>query len=250
MPLVRFLRPLAAIAVLVGRIPPWLATPARSEAARRREQQGFAALTRAFGIEVVIEGKPCHGGTLFVVNHVSWADIPVLGGALGAAFVAKAEVAGWPVIGSMARRIGTLFVARDRRTTTGTQADAIRARLRSGQDVLLFAEGTTSDGTGVKPFRTSLFAAADAAARVQPIALNWLAADGGVLTPERLRAVAWTGADPLLPGIVRLSAERTRALLRVTPPIDPALAGDRKALALAAHAAVVAAYAAAPNRSR
>jgi len=243
-------RPFVALAALAVRVPAWLLAPAGSERARRLERSGLAALTRYLGIETVIAGEPVRGGTLFVSNHISWADIPVYGGVLGADFVAKAEVAGWPLLGRMARRMAPIFVARERRGTSGAQAEAIRARLREGRDVLLFAEGTTSDGEAVLPFRSTLFAAADAAQHVQPVALLWLAADGSALTPERLREVAWVGDDSLLQGVFSLAQRRTRALLKVLPQLDPAIFADRKALALAAREAIVTAYAAALNRSR
>lgn len=245
-----WLGPLGGVAAVAARVPLWLAASPASPRARHHERAALGALARGCGIRTIVSGQPVHGGTLFVSNHISWADIPVYGGALGVAFVAKAEVGSWPLIGRMAARVGTIFVARERRGETGAQAEAIRDRLRAGGDVMLFAEGTTSDGLGVLPFRSSLFAAADAAARVQPVAIAWQAADGAPLSAERLRQVAWIGDDPLLPSVNAVARERTRALLTLLEPLAPA--ADRKALAQAAHGAVAAAYAAAtaPNRSR
>lgn len=245
-----WLGPIGGVAAVAARVPLWLAAAPGSPRARHHERAGLGALARGCGIRTVVAGEPVHGGTLFVSNHISWADIPVYGAALGVAFVAKAEVGTWPLIGRMAARVGTIFVARERRGETGAQAEAIRARLRAGGDVMLFAEGTTSDGQGVMPFRSSLFAAADAAARIQPAAIAWQTAEGAPLPPDRLREVAWIGDDPLLPSVKAVARAKTRALLTMLDPLEPG--ADRKALAQATHDAVAAAYAAAtaPNRPR
>lgn len=250
MSLIGYLRPFLSIVTLAARVPAWLAAPAGSPRARRQERKAMTSLTRALGIAVTIEGAPVRGSTLFVSNHVSWADIPVFAGALGADFVAKDEVSRWPLIGRMARRMGPVFVARERRGASGAQAEAIRARLRTGRDVLLFAEGTTSNGEGVLPFRSSLFAAADSATRVQPVALLWRDAAGEALAAARLREIAWVGDDPLLAGVFNLARTRTSAVLHFLPPLDPAAFVDRKALATAARDEILTVYAAAPNRPR
>lgn len=236
------------LARLAARVPAWLACPAGSRAARRHEQRALADLTRDFGIEVEAGGRPASGAVLFVANHVSWADIAVLGGMVDAAFVSRADVADWPLVGPLARRAGTVFVARDRRAGTAGQAEAIRTRLRSGRRVLLFAEGTTSDGSGVLPFRSSLLAAADAAEAVQPVMLRYLAPDGSALTPERMREVAWIGDDALLPNLRALVRSPVLARVEFLPPL--AAGPDRKTYAAQVRAAICAAHAAAPNRSR
>ncbi|MBE7213356.1 MAG: 1-acyl-sn-glycerol-3-phosphate acyltransferase, partial [Gluconacetobacter diazotrophicus] len=96
---------------------------------------------------------------IYVCNHSSWIDVPVLGGRLLACFVAKEEVGKWPVVGSVARLGRTLFVSRQRRTT-GRERDDMRLRLLAGDDLILFPEGTSSDGSRVLPFHSSFFSAA------------------------------------------------------------------------------------------
>ncbi|MBO9711697.1 lysophospholipid acyltransferase family protein [Sphingomonas sp.] len=235
------------VAKLGARIPGSLGSPPDSVAASRIQRLALADLARGFGIAIEHHGQPAGPGTLFVANHVSWADVAVLGSVIDTCFVSRADVAGWPLVGPLARRAGTIFVARERRASTADQADAIRARLRSGRSVLLFAEGTTSDGADVLPFRSSLLAAADAAEAVQPVMLRYLAPDGSALPPRRAREVAWIGDDRLLPNLRALLRSPVLARVELLAPIA---SPDRKALAVQARAAIRAAHAAAPNRSR
>ncbi len=102
---------------------------------------------------------------LLVSNHVSWLDIPVLSAVAPLSFVAKREVDGWPGIGMLARLQQTVFVDREKRTAVGQTTQAIAQRLARGDAIVLFAEGTSSDGNRVLPFRSSLFGAVFDAAR-------------------------------------------------------------------------------------
>lgn len=240
--------PLAGFAGLAARIPLWLIHAPRSDRARAIERAAYRRLARGLGISVQVQGTRAEGAVLHACNHISWADIPVLGGTLDAAFVAKAQVARWPVIGALARRTPTLFIDREHRSGSGAQADALRACLQGGRGVLLFPEGTTSDGSSVLPFRSSLFAAADAAHCVQPVALSYLAADGGALTPERLRQVAWIGDDGLMDALRGVARAPLGVLVQFLTPLPASM--PRKALAAACRDAIAQAHAAAPNRWR
>lgn len=228
------------------RIPFWLTAP---ESQRRRyEQVFFARIAKGFGVGIVQSGaQSTTPGTLFIMNHISWADIPVMLSILDADFVAKSDMLQWPVAGELARHLNPVFVARGEQHRSNAQADAIRARLNSGRSVILCPEGTTSDGTGILPFRTSLFAAADVAALVQPVLLRYLTPDGVSLSPERQREVAWIGDDDLLSGAARLAKYRTLARVDFLPPA--AGTPDRKLLANNIREQMLAAYAATPNRS-
>jgi 1-acyl-sn-glycerol-3-phosphate acyltransferase len=117
---------------------------------------GWAAY--ASGMRVRVEGTPLERDVLFLANHLSWLDILVLAGASGTAFVAKDDVAAWPVVGWLARLNDTVFIARTSRSEVKGQADALRAALASGQPVALFPEGTTEGGPEILPFRASLLA--------------------------------------------------------------------------------------------
>lgn len=243
------MRAFGGFAVSLWRVPVWLLSKPGSALARRLEHGFFDSIVRDFGLDVDIHGQALPGA-LIVTNHISWAEIAALAARVDADFVAKAEVGRWPVVGPLARRFGVILVARERRTQSGDQADSIRARLEAGRSVILFPEGTTSDGTGVLPFRTSLFAAAEGAHAVQPAVIRYTYPDGTPLSPLRQREVAWIGDDDLLGGAIRVARERTRLEIIFLDPIDPRQFPDRKALADAARSAIVSAYAAAPNRPR
>lgn len=235
----------------LGRVPLWLAARPGSARARAHEKSFFEALLRATGISVVQIGeRRAAGPTLYVSNHLSWADIAVMAARLDADFVAKEEVARWPLAGPLARRFGPVFVSRENRIASGQQVDSIRARLASGRSVILYPEGTTSDGRHVLPFRSSLFSAAHGAQWIQPLVIRYVHADGRPLSPQRLREIAWIGDDDLVDGIARVARRKTRAELIFLDPIAPSDYPDRKALADAARAAIAAAYAAAPNLPR
>lgn len=240
-------RAFAALMLALSIVPPWLLTRRGSSVARWMERRFFARIVRGFGLEVIVEGEPVNPA-MFVANHISWADIPVLATVLDADFVAKSDIEGWPVIGRLARRYGPVFVARERRGGSHAQAHAIRARFGAGRSVILCPEGTTSDGSSILPFRTSLFAAADAVEIVQPVVIRYLAIDGSALPPERQRAIAWIDDDELLAGAARVARERTLVRLTFLEPIRASRFPDRKSLAQAARAHMLAAYATAPNR--
>lgn len=240
-------RAAATLTAAAWRIPPWMISAAADR--RSHERAFFRAINRGFGLSVEWHGSiSAQAGTLFVMNHISWADIPVMLSLLDADFVARADLRNWPVIGRLAQRLGPVFVERQRKGSTQGQVEAIRERLASGRSVILCAEGTTSDGSGILPFRTSLFAAADAAIAVQPVILAYLARDGTALTPQRQREVAWIGDDDLVSGAARLARQKTLARAMFLPPSPKE--NDRKTLAARVRQQMLEAYAAATNRSR
>ncbi len=199
----------------------------------------WQALRRLFGLRVKVIGAPAAGpGTLFVVNHSSWLDILVLGGALEACFVSKAEVGCWPLVGTVARLGRTVFVSRAR-GRTGAEAGEMQQRLAAGDSLILFPEGTSSDGTRVLPFRSSLLAAAGAAAAVQPVSVGYDRL-GGLPACRRDRPhFAWYGDMDIGRHAWRLARRPGgRATVLLHRPCDPAGFPDRKGLALAAQAAV------------
>jgi 1-acyl-sn-glycerol-3-phosphate acyltransferase len=153
-----------------------------------------------------IEGREIAASpVLFVSNHVSWGDIFVLGSAFPASFVAKADVARWPVLGWLIARHGTIFVDRTRRSEVGAQRDAIGARLQSGDSIFLFPEGTSSDGRQVLPFKSALFAsAARSGARVQPVTIVWTLVGGRPIDETNRRRIAWIDDMLLLPHLWEL----------------------------------------------
>jgi 1-acyl-sn-glycerol-3-phosphate acyltransferase len=171
---------------------------------------------------------------LYLANHSSWLDILVLGATLEACFVSKAEVGRWPLVGTVARLGRTVFVSRAR-GRTAEETKELRARLAAGDSVILFPEGTSSDGSRVLPFRSSFLAVADAAASVQPVSLVYDRL-GGLPACRRDRPVfAWFGDMDIATHFWRLARRSgARATVLLHEPADPAGFPDRKVLAAAA----------------
>ena len=173
-------------------------------------------------------GRP----VVFVSNHSSWLDIPVLGGRLDACFVSKDEVARWPLIATIARLGRTVFVSRQR-GATARERDAMRARLASGDNLLLFPEGTSSDGSRVLPFRSSFFAIAegDDPPLIQPVSLVYDRL-GWLPTGRASRPVfAWYGDMELGSHFWRFAQHSgLRATILLHTPLDPLRFAGRKAL--------------------
>lgn len=201
----------------------------------------WAVFTRLLGLRVRVIGTRASGHAtrpvVFVSNHSSWVDIPVIGGVLDGAFIAKGEIAGWPLINLIAWLGRTVYVSR-RRGATGRERDQMRERLRSGGNLILFPEGTSSDGSRVLPFRSAFFAIAEAADEppplIQPVSVVYDRL-GGLPTGRASRPVfAWYGDMDIASHFWRLgqySGLRVTVLLHT--PIDPASYPDRKALAQA-----------------
>lgn len=219
---------LASAAMLV---PPWLLLSPKSGPARRLERRFHRTIASGFGLRPEVSGTPGEPGTMFVANHISWADIVSVAAVVDTDFVAKADVAGYPALGALAQRTGTIFIERERRSQAGTQMEAVRQRLLAGRRVLMFPEGTTSDGRGLLPFRSSLFAAADAARAVQPVTIRYTAPDGGPLDPAVLDAIAWIGDEDMLPNAAALARLRAGVAIHFHEPVAAAAFETRKALA-------------------
>jgi 1-acyl-sn-glycerol-3-phosphate acyltransferase len=129
-------------------------------------------LLRIFGFKVRRLGEPLPGAVLFVANHVSWLDIELMHSQRVMAFVAKAEIARWPLVGWLATRAGTIYHQRGSAHSLGAVMERVVARLREGMAVGVFPEGGTGPGDRVKTFHARIFqVAVDAQVPVQPVAL-------------------------------------------------------------------------------
>lgn len=188
-------------------------------------------LLNGFGICIDLRNSINPAARLFAVNHVSWLDIAVLAHLVDAGFVAKAQVADWPVIGTLARRYGCAFIARERRGTVINQARAVANKISNSRPMILFPEGTTGNGNQLLPFRSSLFTALDELndGLIQPIALVYRDRSGQALSPAAMRRVAWLADDALLPHALALAAWGG---VTVEVTFEPAMApGCRKEIA-------------------
>lgn len=191
---------------------------------------------RLIGLKVRVIGGSAHGNgrrVVYVSNHSSWLDIPVLGGTLEACFIAKAEVGAWPLVRTIARLGRTIFVSR-LKTRTGVENAAIRERLEAGDDLILFPEGTTSDGARVLPFRSSFFALAETETPpiLQPVSVVYDRLDGLPSLLGTRPLFAWYGDMEIGPHFWRLAQHHgLRATVVLHAPFDPLTCPDRKLLA-------------------
>ena len=136
-------------------------------------------ICKIFGVQQTTHGSINQTPTLFVINHISWFDIPALGSAVPVHFLSKDEINSWPVIGLLAKNAGTLFIKRGARGAAEQSLTEITQALKNGGHVIIFPEGTTTDGTSVQRFHSRLFQAAiDAKVPVQPVALLYPHPDG------------------------------------------------------------------------
>lgn len=183
---------------------------------------GLAA--RAAGVRVTIEGTPLRHDVFFIANHLSWIDILALGGATGTAFISHDGVAGWPLVGWLARQNNTIFIARSDRRGVTAQVEVLRTALAGHQPVALFPEGTTGDGTLLLPFKPALLAGLMPPPRdldIQPVWIDYGAA---------ARDIAWHGDEPAGANAGRVLARKgTLPLtLHFLDPFDPEAFEDRK----------------------
>lgn len=181
---------------------------------------------RLLGIRIEVQGAQFRAcPTVLVPNHVSYLDVPVLGGIVEATFVAKVEVGGWPLLGLLARLAGTLFVRRHWREAK-RQREALAARLRRGESFVLFAEGTSSSGLDVLPLKTSLLSVAepwvlDRPVAVQPVVIAWRRlADGTPIGPDNAGLYGWWGEATFLPHLWRvLHEDGVEVAVRIGEPV-------------------------------
>jgi 1-acyl-sn-glycerol-3-phosphate acyltransferase len=218
------LMPVQAIGLLLRR--PWVA---------RLPRFYHRGCCRILGIDVRRIGEPATAHpVLFASNHVSYTDITVLGSLIPGSFVAKSEIAGWPFFGWLAKLQRSVFVDRQVRSTA-QQRDAIAERLAAGDALILFPEGTSSDGTFVLPFKSALFSVVfnrDQPITVQPVSLAYTRLDG-LPIGRRLRPLLAYYADMTMAPHLwrRLGFGRIEAIVEFHPPVMVADFASRKALA-------------------
>jgi len=190
---------------------------ARGAEDTRRGGERVAAWSRAVlwrtGVRVQVHGRPQTEAGLLVANHRSYLDVAAIASCRPCVFVAKAEVAAWPVVGVGARAAGCLFVKRESADSRRDVRAELRRRIGRGETVAVFAEGTTTAGPGMLPLRPgSFFAAAEAGVPVTPVAVVYENAD-----------LAYFGDDSFVPHFVdRFRRRRMRAHVS----FGPTLRGD------------------------
>jgi 1-acyl-sn-glycerol-3-phosphate acyltransferase len=185
-------------------------------------------------------------GMIMVANHISWLDIHTINALQPARFVAKSEIGSWPVVGWLSKKVGTLFIRRDRRRHIATVNQGLSYALGMGDYIALFPESTTTDGSEVKPFHASLLQPAiNAGVHVQPVAIRYLDRHGAVtLAPAFINNMS---LGESLMQILR--ARRLKVEVTVLPPIHTAGKTRREVAALAREAITRVVIQEDPNRS-
>lgn len=242
-----------ALAFLVLGPPHWVAMRLlgrRSTAAPLLFHRTFLWL---FSVRVTQSGTPPELGeaALVLANHVSWLDIVVIGSLRPLSFVAKSEIAGWPVISLLAALQRTIYIDRQRRGATATVSATMGHRLAEGELVVLFAEGTTGDGNRLLPFRSALVGAARAAlqaeagrgrVRLQPLAIAYPRRNGLPVVRSERSEIAWYGDMELAPHLAAfVNGGPIDVHVAWGQPIVFEATTDRKAATAAAEAEVRAA---------
>jgi 1-acyl-sn-glycerol-3-phosphate acyltransferase len=234
----------AAIATITAPLIPlqWLAVRWRLPLRRRIPVFYHRVICALLGVRVHVIGRPVRERPLLIVaNHASWLDISVITSAAPAVFVAKREVSTWPLFGLLARLQRSVFVDRTRRHRTRHVNAEIAQRLAEGDPVVLFGEGTSSDGNRVLPFRSALIGAArDALVEagdaskvwIQPLSVAYTGLHGLPAGRQHRPALAWYGEFALWPhliGVIRRGAIDVVMTWGGAVPFDAS--SDRKAVA-------------------
>jgi lyso-ornithine lipid O-acyltransferase len=199
--------------------------------ARRLPFHFHRLVCRILGFDIRIAGQlPDGGQCLIVSNHVSWIDIVVLSTLAPLSFVAKREVAGWPLFGWLAKLQRTVFVDRERRHSTKHSRTDMEQRLATGDRIVLFPEGTSHDGASVLPFKSSFFAAASAPEiAIVPVTLAYTRNWNLPLTRRNRPRFAWYADMELMPHLWEaLCAGPLRVEIIIHAPLDAAIRADRK----------------------
>lgn len=189
----------------------WRHFPRLEARQRERHVQVWAGqMLQIFGVRLVRHGHSlAPGPVLLVANHISWLDILVMHASGYCRFISKADVRGWPLVGPMAYRAGTLFIERESRRDAHRVVQHMVERLQAGDVLAVFPEGTTGDGLELKPFHANLIQAAiSAQVPVQPLALRFIDARTG----EPSHAPRFIDEDTLLSSVLKtLGADALQA---------------------------------------
>ena len=202
----------------------------------------YRRLTRVLGLRVITRGvqsiaKP----QLVVSNHISYFDIVALGSVIAGDFIAKADIAKWPIFGIMAKAGRSVFIDR-RRSATSNARDQIQERLDAGDTLIMFPESTSGDGNHVKTFKSALFTVAERhvtdaqgqtrAVAVQPVSMAYTRLNGLPLGVGWRPYVAWYGDMELVPHLWRIAKLGTITVeITFHPSVMPSEFTSRKALA-------------------
>lgn len=238
--LLGWIRAIARLAALLG----WLLLCLPLFLARRLAggdnpwpRRFLAGVARISGVALHTAGKRPTSGEFLLANHVSWIDIPALAATTGAAFVGHDGLASVPLIRWLCAANNTVFVARHDRASVHRQVEQVRAAVLGSGALAIFPEGTTSDGTGLLPFKSSLLSALDPVppgVAVQPVLLDY---------GREAAEIAWVGEEHGLDNFLRILARgrKVELTVRFLEPLTGEALANRKTMAAGARAAIAAA---------
>ena len=238
----------------------WIRGPARRWRLVSGVTRNFCAvLTSLFNIRITVEGDRHglkSGGHLIISNHLGYLDGVVLGSIFPLIFVSKKEVRGWPLLGQWTALCGTVFIDRKQKVKIPLLVDEIASRLKQGANVLLFPEGTSSDGERLLPFQSVPFAAPlRMGAPIIPITLTYTTVNQQPVSKLNRDLIYWYGDMDLVNHLWALLALRGIGVsVRIHPPIKTAGfrndSRNRKRLSKMCHAVIAGAAAKDSARSR
>ncbi len=195
---------------------------------KRNRKNWLSCVIKIVGIDLTVKGDipKADENALWVANHISWLDIPVIGSA-GVGFLSKSEVRQWPVIGWLGHRAGTVFINRGGKNASQIASREMADIIKSSDSVLVFPEGTTGYGDSVKRFHARIFAPAlDHCIAVQPIAIQYLDQQG-----NRFKSAAWVN-ESFLAHLLQILGEKTiQAELTFLQSLESNRFSQRKELA-------------------
>lgn len=223
--------PFIALWLVVGAAFCYLANVLKLKRASAVPRIVHSGALRLFGLSCARENEICtEPSTLYLSNHVSYLDIFLLGSIVEGSFVAKLEVSKWPILGKLAAAQRTVFLER-RTVRVRDQIDLLRDRLATGR-LILFPEGTSTPGSHVEAFKSSLLAAATGNTLIQPVSIAYTHYAGNRMTVAERNCYAWY--LPMEFGKHFLSAlglKKARAVVTFLPPVRVADFSSRKACA-------------------
>lgn len=227
----------------------WIALKTGAQVSRRIPVFYHRTLCRLLGIRIKTYGVPAvEGAALVAANHTSWLDIPILGASVEGSFVAKSEVDEWPFFNLLARLQRTVYVERQRRLQTAEHRDRIYRRLAEGDTLILFPEGTSSDGNSVLPFKSALMSVAQLDVPgpngpqripVQPVSVAYTRLHGLPMGRQYRPFFAWYGDMDLVPHLWEAFCMGPIDVdIHYHPPVTFDDFGSRKTLTTHCHRAI------------
>jgi 1-acyl-sn-glycerol-3-phosphate acyltransferase len=225
--IIRYFRILRiAFHTLLGVILAAIAIPLASKQQKAKLIQWWCKhLLAAFNLRVISHGHVPAPDTplnnaMFVANHISWSDIHALNSIVAVRFIAKSEIRNWPIFGYLVKSANTLFIDRSKKRDAKRTIDVALQSLQTGDTLCLFPEGTTTDGTLMQPFKSSLLQAAiEAQSTIWPVAIRYPHPNGGANID-----VSYAGETTLLESMQKILSQKQPVIeLHFLTPISLAV---------------------------